>query len=73
MMCIKKKRLAELLDKFPLIKDFYETRAKQRRVEFRRVSLVNYIYCAHFTFYRSREYTWKCKTWEVTLKTMIRL
>lgn len=39
MMCIRKKVLLELLDKFPLINDYYIETAKQRRIEFRRVSL----------------------------------
>jgi len=38
MMCISRKKLTELLGQFPAVKTFYTLRAKQRRVEFRRVS-----------------------------------
>lgn len=39
-MCIKKGVLKDLLEKFPLIKDYYIDRAKQRRVEFRRIKRI---------------------------------
>ena len=37
MMCIKKKKILELLEKFPTIKQQFNDRAKLRRQEFRRV------------------------------------
>lgn len=38
-MCLKKKRFLQLLNEFPDAKRFYEKRAIDRRVEFRRVSI----------------------------------
>ena len=37
-MCIKSATLMQLLDEYPKIKDYWETQAKERRVEFRRLS-----------------------------------
>ena len=39
MMCIGRKVLLELLDKFPEVKQQFTERAKKRRIEFRRVIL----------------------------------
>lgn len=39
-MCIKKGIFKGLLEKYPLIKDYYVERAKQRRVEFRRIKRI---------------------------------
>jgi len=38
MMCIRKKVLLELLDRFPSVKEHFTKRAQLRRMEFRRVS-----------------------------------
>lgn len=38
-MCLKKSKLKELLDDYPEAKKYYEKRAWERRIEFRRVSL----------------------------------
>jgi len=40
MMCIRKKKLLELLETFPLINEFYVERAKKRRIEFRRIKAI---------------------------------
>ncbi len=37
LMCLKKKVLLDLLDKFPDASAFYKERARERRIEFRRV------------------------------------
>jgi hypothetical protein len=38
-MCLKKKRFLQLLEEFPDAKRFYEKRAIDRRIEFRRVKI----------------------------------
>jgi hypothetical protein len=42
-MCLKKSKFFKLLDDYPDAKRFYERRAYDRRIEFRRVSS-NYFY-----------------------------
>lgn len=44
LMCIKKKVLKDLLKKFPEVRDYYIQRAKQRRIEFKRVFYYVFIY-----------------------------
>ena len=41
MMCISRKVLLDLLEKFPDIKDYFMDRARKRRLEFRRVSSID--------------------------------
>jgi hypothetical protein len=36
-MCLKKRKLKEILEDYPDAKKFYMTRAWERRIEFRRV------------------------------------
>lgn len=57
MMCIRKKKLLELLDQFPSIKDYYVKRAELRRIEFRRVRNIVFIYF----YFRLKSFTKKVK------------
>jgi hypothetical protein len=44
-MCLKKSKFLKLLDDYPDAKRFYENRAIERRVEFRRVSAETILFC----------------------------
>ena len=43
-MCLKKRNLLKLLEDYPDAKKFYEKRARDRRIEFRRVRNAAYLY-----------------------------
>ena len=54
-MCLKKSVFLDILNKFPDANVFYTERAKDRRIEFKRVCLIIDIF---YSLYRSRKYSY---------------